>query len=127
MHKITIMQFTKFSLVGLFNTAVTFGIYSILLEFVTYKISFILAFLVGLIFSFLFNSFFVFRNRINLRKFILFSYIPSIQFVVSFFSIDLLIVHLNISPKIAPILSLIILFPMSFFINKKILGQKISH
>ena len=85
--KHTILQFIKFNLVGLLNTAVDFAIYTLLTEVfgVVYFVAKTLSYTAGVLNSFFFNSRWTFRNegKGTGKQFILFAAVNLVSLGVS--------------------------------------------
>lgn len=128
-----IIQFIKFGIVGLSNTAISYIIYVVsllilrtmgLLPAIDYLIAQILMFLLSVLWSFYWNNKMVFVQEDGVKRDIwkaLFKSYISYAFTSLFLSAVLLTFWVNvigISEFIAPIINLIITVPLNFFIQK---------
>lgn len=129
----TYLQFMKFGIIGLSNTAISYFCYSLgLLMFrrfglfgsVDYLTAQLVAFLLSVLWSFYWNNRFVFRikdgEKRSLWKALLKTYI-SYSFTGLFLSSVLLSVWVrgfHLSEFIAPMINLIITVPLNFVMNK---------
>lgn len=123
--KYIISQFIKFGLVGVSTTLISYGLYSLLVYIgVPYLISNIIAFVIGTLNSFLWNSIFVFKKDVSekrnpllvlLKTFLTYG---STNLALNSLLLFILVEKLNCSEYIAPIVILFITVPLNFFINK---------
>jgi len=123
--KETIIQFFKFGIVGLSNTAISYIIYSILIYVgLHYLIASIIAFFFSVLNSFFWNNKYTFKKEENKERNILHSLIKTyisyaftglvIQNLLLFIFIDIF----HISKYIAPFFGLIVTIPLNFLFNK---------
>lgn len=127
------LQFIKFGIVGLSNTAISYIIYIISLLFfkklkifsnVDYFLSSVIAFILSVLWSFYWNNKLVFKlnngERRSVWKALLKTYV-SYSFTGLFLNNILLILWVQIchvSEWLAPIINLIVSVPLNFFMNK---------
>ena len=120
-----IMQFVKFGLVGLSNTILHYCIYMIcILMGFRYMFANFTAFTISIINSFYWNNKYVFKNRGEVKRFWLYTFIKTyisysltgilLNSVLLYIEIDIL----EINKWIAPIANLLITIPLNFVINK---------
>lgn len=128
-----IVQFTKFGVVGLTNTVISYIIYLVaflffqtagLWENVDYLISQIIAFVLSVLWSFYWNNRYVFaekkKGERNFGKALLKTYV-SYAFTGLFLNSILAVVWvqvLGVSKLAAPIINLLISVPVNFLMNK---------
>lgn len=114
------IQFIKFGIVGLGNTLITFIVYSILVKLnIYYVLANIIAYFVGVINSFFWNSSWVFKKSQKdfslLLKFIIVNLITlAITTFVLYIGVDML----NLNKYIAQIIGTIIGILFNFTLNK---------
>ncbi len=116
------MQFIKFCLVGVSNTAISLGIYYIFVavnrDF--YIVGNIVGFVVSVLNSYFWNSRFVFKKRDEKGKTIIKTFVAySTNLIIGTLMLYLLVDVLNISAFIAPLINLLITIPLNYFLNKK--------
>lgn len=118
--KDNLIQFFKFGLVGLSNTAVGFGIYYILFFCgVNYLIANIVSWLVSVFNAFYWNNKYVFRSGSGWWKTLFRTYISyGASLLVSTLLMYVLVEFLQVSPVIAPLLCLLVTVPLNFLLNK---------
>ena len=124
--RIIIVQFIKFGIVGLSNTAISYIIYSSLVYIgLHYIIASIIAFIVSVLNSFFWNNKYVFKKGINEKRSILHSLVKTyisyastglvLQNILLFVFIDIM----HISRYIAPLFGLVITIPLNFILNRQ--------
>ncbi len=121
----TLVQFTKFGIVGISNTVVSYGVYSYLVYIgLPYLISNIAGFIAAVTNSFFWNNKYVFKKSKNERRnpisvlvktFIAYA---STGLVINTFLLYLFIEKFNISKYFAPLLCFSITVPINFLLNK---------
>jgi putative flippase GtrA len=118
-------QFIKFGIVGLSNTAISYGTYSLLVYFgVYYIVASVIAFIVSVINSFYWNNKLVFASDDNLKKTLLKKFIKTILaysstgLVLQNVLLLMLVELFNFSEYLAPLIILIITVPLNFILNK---------
>ena len=118
--KDNLIQFFKFGLVGLSNTAVGFGIYYILFFCgVNYLIANVASWLVSVFNAFYWNNKYVFRSGSGWWKTLFRTYISyGASLLLSTLLLYVLVERLSVSPVIAPVLCLLITVPLNFLLNK---------
>ncbi len=120
-----ISQFIKFSLVGVSNTAISYGTYALLTYIgCPYVISNIIAFIVSVLNSFFWNNRYVFKKNDGehrnpwwtlAKTFLAYG---STGLILSNILLVLFVEKFNMNKYIAPLLILIITIPLNFVINK---------
>ena len=118
-----IIQFLKFSLVGLSNTIITYCVYCLLLAVrMQYIFAYIIGFLVGMINSFFFNNKFVFPTTNKKGLVGIFFKMTIVYFIIGIVLgnvvLFVLVEKIYISKYFAPIIVLIITTPLNFIFNK---------
>ena len=116
-----IMQFVKFGMVGVLNTAVSFITYYavILIRRDWYMFGGVAGFILSVLNSYYWNSKFVFKKqdekiRTLIRTFVAYSSNLMLGTVLLW----LLVERLGISPFLAPFFNLLITVPLNFLLNK---------
>jgi len=112
-------QIIQFCGVGILNTIIGYGAFFILVNYLYYLLALLIAQIIGVTHSFLWNKYWIFKSKkFQLFEFIKFNLIYAIVFIVNaialFVSVD--IIHTN--PRIAQLILLPVITLVSFF------GQK---
>ncbi|MGI6324479.1 MAG: GtrA family protein [Bacilli bacterium] len=114
-------KFITFVIIGIINTLNHNIIYLILLNFLPYYWSNVLAFFGSMTISFVLNSWLTFKVKMTLIKFIKFpiSYIPN--FISQMLGIVILVEYINTPEKYAAFLASLIAIPLTYLIMQFIL------
>ncbi|NMM61824.1 YfhO family protein [Clostridium sp. P21] len=120
----SIYNFLRFGIIGVINTIHYYIWYLFLLWLkVPYVISHTIAFTFSMIGSYFLNCFFTFKVKPTLKKFIKYPLTTLANYLVSTFSLILLVKILKVNPSIAALLASIIPIPITFIMTHKILSS----
>lgn len=114
-------KFIKFMGAGVINTLASYLVYVILVLFLDYQISYALAFVFGVVLSFVLNTQYVFEVEQTLKKFILFPSVYLVQYLMGAFIMNFVIELIAINKFLAPLIVSVCLLPVSYILSKKIL------
>jgi putative flippase GtrA len=113
-------QIIKFCFVGILNTIIGYGAFFILVNYLYYLVALLIAHIIGVIHSFLWNKFWIFKTKkFNLEEFIKFNVIYVVVFVVNAVALFACVDIISVDPKLAQLFLLPIITGISFF------GQKL--
>lgn len=120
-----LVVFMKYTIVGCINTAVYYLSYLIFMDIFkfSYRISFVMGYVVSIVGSYFFNTYFTYKQKPNLKKFLLFplTYVPN--FIIQYFGIILLVDKININSKLAPVITTLVATPITFFVMKYVIKK----
>lgn len=116
--------FFLFILSGGFNTAVTYGAYLVFLQLMSYQFSYALAYILGIALAYILNLRFVFNAKSSFGKVVRYPLIYLIQYILGAVLLYLFVSVLSLSSLLAPLFVIILLMPVTFLMNKKILDDK---
>ena len=116
-----VVQFIKFCLVGISNTAVYLGVYylSIYLS-VYYLFANVLGFILSVLNAYYWSKKYVFvsdkrsRGNVLLRTYLSYGLTTVLSTLLLYFLVDIK----GVSDKVAPLLALVITIPINFLLNK---------
>ena len=114
----------RFLIAGIINTAITYLIYILLLKMWSYLLAFSISFVLGILSAFLLQSVFVFHSLLEWRKFFQFSSIYVFQYFIGLGLLSILVEYFELNTKIAPIINIIVLTPMTFVLNRWLILKK---
>ncbi|GEM_PF-1297658 len=110
-----ILQFSRFSLVGILNTIVGYGAFLILLGHANYMIALILAHFIGVCHSYVWNRHWTFKSRgIKTNEFLRFNSVYLVVLAVNALALAFLVEGLGIRPEIGQLIALPIVTVISF-------------
>lgn len=124
--KRTSQEFIRFAIIGGINTFNYYAVYLLLhlLAGWLYMPAHVIAFSVSLIASFFLNSYFTFRVKPTLGKFLKFPLSQAVNFTVSSLFMYILIEYFQMNSMITPILAVFIALPATFIVTGKILKKE---
>lgn len=116
----TAIQFVKFGIVGISNTAIGLGTYYLFLYLgCHYMVANVISWLISVFNAYFWNNRYVFKNEIVWIRALMKTYLSyGFSFLTGCLCLYLLVEWMGISDKIAPILTLLLTIPMNFFLNK---------
>lgn len=126
MNKTILFEIARFVIVGVINTLNYYLLYLISLHFlhIPYLISHIIAFVISMIGSFFMNSYFTYKTKPTLKKFLQFPATYVVNITVTTASIFILVEWLGLNETISPLIASFLAIPFTFIISRKILHQK---
>jgi putative flippase GtrA len=116
-------QFIRFVIVGLINTFNYYVLYLLLYHLVSldYMFAHIIAFLFSMIGSFYLNSYFTYKVKPTLKKFLQFPLTYVVNITVTTFAIWLFVDVIGWSETLSPLLATVLAIPFTFVVSKFIL------
>ena len=100
-------QITKFFLVGVLNTLVGYGVFFIFSMYINYIAALIISHIVGVIHSFFWNKYWVFRSSKNkIREFLKFYSVYGIMLLINIVLLYYFVSIMNMSPQISQLIIL---------------------
>jgi putative flippase GtrA len=114
-------QMVGFVITGLLSTMIMFSTYVILCKLLNYQYAYLIAYSVSVVFLYFMNTF-LFKKPILLETFLKFPLIYLLQYFVSAASLELL-VEIGFSVTFAPLLVIIVLFPVTFLLNRIVFSK----
>jgi len=113
-------QILKFCGVGILNTIIGYGVFFILVNYLYYLIALLIAHIIGVTNSFIWNKLWVFKTeKVSLYEFLKFNVIYAIVFFVNSVALFTCVDIIHVDPKIGQLLLLPLITIVSFF------GQKL--
>ena len=117
-----IKEALKFGVVGILSTAITYGVYLLLVNSFTPTISYLIAYVVGILANFLMNIKYTFKTTTSVKKGIGFIICHAINLGLSVGLLNLF-VHLGMSKTLAPIPMYAICVPVNFLLVRIVLKK----
>jgi len=121
-----LIQFVKFGVVGLSNTAISYLIYSILVYLgLHYLVSSVIAFIISVLNSFFWNHKFVFKDETGGKRSIARALMRTYAsyafsgFIVSNILLYIFIEFFGVSKYVAPIFGLVVTVPLNYILNRQ--------
>ena len=117
-------EFARFLGVGLVNTGVGYGIYLILLQWIGYELAYAAAYVVGIVVAYVLNSLLVFRSPLRLRTALRYPFVYLAQYLFGSVLLYFMVRWLGFDRRWAALVALILSVPVSFLLNRVVLGQR---
>lgn len=103
------------------NTLLTYGIYLLLNLYMNYQKSYVISYVSGIIFSYLFNAHVVFNVKKTWKGLIAYPLVYLIQYVLGAILLSVLVEKSGIPKEIAPLFIIVLLLPITYLLSKTIL------
>lgn len=113
--------FLRYLAIGGLNTGTNYLLFLLMLIILPYQVAYTLAYLAGIVTSYLLNSWLVFKEPLSWRKAVQYPIVYVVQFIIGFMTLSLFIEALGISPQIAGILNVLVAIPVTFTLSKFII------
>ncbi len=117
-------DFVRFLFVGGLNTLLGIIYYNILVQFMSYGYAITVGYILGIITSYLLNSWIVFRESPMWHKLTQFPIVYLIQYLVSLFVTYVGVEYLDINEQMAYIIAIAVTVPITFTISRLIIVAK---
>jgi putative flippase GtrA len=119
--KRSLRRWILFLVGGGINTALTYGIYLLLDMLIGYQASYGIAYICGIVFSYLFNSKLVFEVRRSWRGLLLYPLVYLLQYLGAALLLAFSVESIGIPKEVAPLLITIVMLPATYLMSKLIL------
>lgn len=120
-----LVEFVKYAVVGCINTADYYLSYLIFMDIFnfSYRISFVMAYVVSIVVSYFLNTYFTYKQKPSLKKFLIFplTYVPN--FIIQYFGVIVLVDKMKMSSKVAPVITALVATPITFFVMKYVIKK----
>lgn len=116
-----IQRWASFVVGGVINTGFSYILYLGLSFFLPYQLAYALAYVIGIFFSYWFNSTVVFGVSLSWRRASLYPLVYVVQYLISALFLGVLVELLSVGRNVAPILVSVAMFPVSYLFSKILL------
>ena len=116
--KILQMDIARFLVSGGFNTVVTYGLYLLLLNVVSYASSYTIAYAAGILLAYNLNRYFVFKSHQGIKSAALFPLVYLAQYLTSLLILWVWVEKLGWDSRVAPLIAIAITVPITFVLSK---------
>ena len=101
---------------GIINTIITYGLFLIISEYIDYRITIGIVYVIGIVISFFLNRKFVFKVK---GKFGIFAIIMITMFLVNLMITWILVESFNIEKEWAQLFAIFVVFGLGYILNKQ--------
>ena len=123
LNKDKVWQFIRFCIVGVIAAGIHYGVYYLLMSFINVNISYTLGYVVSLFCNFFLTSYLTFRSVPSIKKALGFGGSHLLNYLLHIALFNLLL-YLDISPRIAPVLVMAIVVPINFLLLRWVFTHK---
>jgi putative flippase GtrA len=116
-----LLQFARFLVAGAINTVTSYGIFVALLQFMPYLAAYTIAYIAGVLLSYLLLTTFVFHTRRRLTTALRFPLVYIAQYLTGSAVIVALVEAWHVRAWIAAIVAIVATVPLSFLLSRTIL------
>ena len=113
-------QVIRFVLMGALSTGAMYGIYIALNHVVHYQVSYFISYILTVVLSYFLNTRYVFKVATSWKTFLQFPLVYVVQYVGGAVLLEVL-VHFGFSIDLAPLLSMALLLPLTFWLSRLIM------
>ena len=117
------IEFIRYLIAGGVNTITGYVLYFFMIKIIPYLVAYTIVYIVGIIFSYLLFTFFVFKSKHKFSKFLQFPLVYLAQYVIGVFTLAIMVDLLNFDKLVAMVIMILISMPITFFFSKKILKK----
>lgn len=118
---------SRFVMAGGINTIFSYAIYLLLLLITSYVTAYSISFVVGIMAGYTLNTLFVFKQPWTIKKLFQYPLVYIAQYLVGIVLLSILVDYLSINERLAPLVNVILLLPLTFILSKKIIKPGAKH
>ncbi|MDD5180281.1 MAG: GtrA family protein [Gallionellaceae bacterium] len=118
---------TRFVVAGGINTIFSYVLYLLLLPITAYVIAYSISFIAGVVSGYTLNTLLVFKQPWTLKKLFQYPLVYIAQYLVGIVLLSILVGYLNINERLAPLVNVVLLLPLTFILSKKIIKPGVKH
>jgi putative flippase GtrA len=119
--RLALMQFVRFLVAGALNTVASYALFLVLLRFVPYLAAYTIAYVLGVVISYLLLTGFVFRTSRRVVTALRFPLVYVAQYLTGSAVIVLLVEAWGVGAPIAAIVAIVASIPVTFLLSRTIL------
>ncbi|RAP37476.1 hypothetical protein B1207_04695 [Legionella quinlivanii] len=117
-----IKRWLLFGLGGGLTTSFTYLIYLSLNHLIDYQWAYFIGYFLGVLLAYWFNTVIVFKAELHWKGLFTYPLIYVLQYLISAALLGTLVEHFNISQQLAPLLVIAAMVPLTYYLNKLIIG-----
>jgi putative flippase GtrA len=110
--------FGRFLLAGVFNTAVTYGLYLVLLWFLSYRVSYTISYVAGIALAYELNRGFVFRARRSAASLAATPLIYLLNYLIGLGIVSLTVGGFGLDARVGPLIAIVCTIPVTFVLTR---------
>jgi putative flippase GtrA len=114
-------EFRRFILVGGLNTILSFGLFLLLMNLINYKLAYTLAFVLGILGSYLMNTYLVFHAKFEFKKLLKFPFVYIFQYLLGLVLISIFVDRYGLNKILSSVFTILASIPISFVMSRWII------
>lgn len=114
-------EFIRFLVVGAVNTGLTLLLFEGLRRFVPYLLAYSVAYVTGIVISYVLNASYVFRQPKTVKTAALFPLVYVAQYLLGMVLMWLLVEHAGFAPTVSVVIVVVLSVPLTFVLSRTIL------
>ena len=120
-------QALRLLIAGAINTAATYAIYLALLPLLDYTLAYTIAYVTGIVISYLLSTSFVFRVSRTAANMATFPLVYVVQYLLGALVLNLAVRWFGIPEKFALVVSIVVTIPVTFFLSRALLHRGVPN
>lgn len=118
------MAFPRYVIAGAINTGLTYLLYLMLLQFMSYPWAYSVTYAAGIVLGYTLNALWVFRTRPDLRTATLYPFAYFLNYLMGIALVFAFVELARIPAAVAPLLALAISVPAMYFLNRALFDRR---
>lgn len=111
-------RFVRFLCTGGINTVLTYAIYLLLLQMLSYQVSYTIAYVSGIAITYFLNKIFVFKTHQGWKSVILYPFVYFFQYLFGMLVLWLIVGQLGLSAKLGPLAVVVMTIPLTYWLTR---------
>jgi putative flippase GtrA len=116
-------EILRFLAGGASTTAVSYAIYLLLLTWLPYLAAYVIAYVVGIAWSYAVNTLFVFRGKPSLRRALAFPLVYLAQWIVGSLLLYVLVDEFHLPAQWGPLFVVVLTLPLTYALSRKVIAH----
>lgn len=114
----------RFILFGLFNTAVTYGIYCLLVFVLPAQIAYVIVYVIGVVLAYMGNAKWVFKGEVSAKTAAAYPVMQLIQYLVTASVLEVMLRFFALDKRLALAVAIVIVTPLAFLMNRFVFRRR---
>lgn len=120
------LQFIRFLVAGGVNTIFSLGVYWLLLDTLSYFLSYTISFALGILSGYALNTYFVFKSAWSWWKLMAFPLVHAVNYLAGMGVVWAAIEWAGVDQRIAPILAAMVVVPVNYILTRALIARRVE-